>query len=237
MPKGTCGIVKKRALVLCAYLRCDRAHGHFRDFLQPMSALHVAAFIDRTKFEVRLHYEMYHGPFVDVHDFDAPKHGAWRERQFVSVTNWRNRPGAVFQEIRRQTLLGELMAVGSRKGRGVALLLHARVCLDQAELETARLCTGGVPANAGNRRFRLNNAPPASKTRAGTSSRFDTATVTCVIGLPSLSGASLTALTPPSIPGSLSGPAWMRKYSYGKSNFSNRQPRTLSKNALAWPTS
>lgn len=56
-------MAKQRVLVLCAYLRCDRAQGLFRELLQPMSALHVAAFVGHDKYEVRLHHEMYHGPF------------------------------------------------------------------------------------------------------------------------------------------------------------------------------
>ena len=59
-------MAKKRVLVLCAYLRCDRAQGLFREFLQPMSALHVAAFVGHDKYDVRLHYEMYHGPFCSA---------------------------------------------------------------------------------------------------------------------------------------------------------------------------
>jgi len=41
-------------------------------------------------------------PIVDVHDFDARKHGARRERQLVSVTNWRNRPIAAVSAFRKQ---------------------------------------------------------------------------------------------------------------------------------------
>jgi hypothetical protein len=36
-------------------------------------------------------------PIVDGHDFDARKYAAWRERQLVSATNWRNRPQAARQ--------------------------------------------------------------------------------------------------------------------------------------------
>jgi len=54
---------RRKVLIVCAHLRCDRAEGVFREFLQPMSPLHVAAFIDRAKYDVRLHYETYHGPF------------------------------------------------------------------------------------------------------------------------------------------------------------------------------
>jgi hypothetical protein len=31
---------------------------------------------------------------VDVRDFDARQRAAWRERQLLRVTNWRNRPKA-----------------------------------------------------------------------------------------------------------------------------------------------
>jgi hypothetical protein len=59
-------MAKKRVLVLCAYLRRDRAQGAFREFLQPMSASHVAAVVGYDKHEVRPHYEMYRGPFCSV---------------------------------------------------------------------------------------------------------------------------------------------------------------------------
>jgi radical SAM superfamily enzyme YgiQ (UPF0313 family) len=62
-PGKVAGIARKRVLIVCAYLRCDRAEGVFREFLQPMSPLHVAAFIDRGRYDIRLHYEMYHGRF------------------------------------------------------------------------------------------------------------------------------------------------------------------------------
>jgi hypothetical protein len=47
-------MAEKNVLVLCAYRRCDRVDGVFREFLQGMSALHVAAFIDRGWYGVRL---------------------------------------------------------------------------------------------------------------------------------------------------------------------------------------
>ena len=62
-PQPAARVTKGKVLIVCAHLRCDRAEGVFREFLQPMSALHVAAFIDRSKYDVRLHYEMYHGLF------------------------------------------------------------------------------------------------------------------------------------------------------------------------------
>jgi hypothetical protein len=39
-------------------------------------------------------------PIVDVHDFDVRNHAANRERQLVSVTNWRNRPVADLRQPR-----------------------------------------------------------------------------------------------------------------------------------------
>ncbi len=93
-------MARKKVLVLCAYMRCDRAEGAFREFLQPMSTLHVAAFIDRGKYDIRLHHEMYQGEFrladagqYDVvfltglqKDFDRMRQLSYHFRQAGAVT-------------------------------------------------------------------------------------------------------------------------------------------------------
>jgi radical SAM superfamily enzyme YgiQ (UPF0313 family) len=50
-------------LVLCAHLHEDRAAKQDRDWLQPMSGLHIASLIDRRKYAVKLYHEMWHGPY------------------------------------------------------------------------------------------------------------------------------------------------------------------------------
>jgi hypothetical protein len=56
-------IARKRALIVCTHLRRDRSKRRTRDLLQPLAGLHVASMIDRSRYEVVLHHEDWHGPF------------------------------------------------------------------------------------------------------------------------------------------------------------------------------
>jgi len=58
---------------------------------------------------------------------------------------------------------GRQRRCGSTRARGSASLVpRTRVGLDETELQTARLCAGGVPANAGDGHTRLDDASPSS---------------------------------------------------------------------------
>jgi hypothetical protein len=52
-----------RAIVVCTHLRPGRTKRRSGHFMQPMSGLHIASFIDPKRFDVTLHHEDWHGPF------------------------------------------------------------------------------------------------------------------------------------------------------------------------------
>ncbi len=54
---------RRRILILCAHLHEDRARKRDRDYLQPMVGMHVAPLIDRSRYDVSLYLDMWHGPF------------------------------------------------------------------------------------------------------------------------------------------------------------------------------
>ncbi len=51
-----------RVLIVCAHVRRDRSKRRSRDFLQPISGLHIAAQIPRG-YDIRLHHEDWLGPY------------------------------------------------------------------------------------------------------------------------------------------------------------------------------
>lgn len=54
---------RRRALVVCAHLRPSRDKRRSTYYMQPITGLHIGSLIDRTRFDVRLHHEDWHGPF------------------------------------------------------------------------------------------------------------------------------------------------------------------------------
>lgn len=52
-----------RALVVCTHLRPGRNKRRSTYLMQPMSGLQIASLIDRSRFDVSLHHEDWHGPF------------------------------------------------------------------------------------------------------------------------------------------------------------------------------
>lgn len=54
---------RPRVLVLCAHLRPGRVKRRSRYVMQPIAGLHVASQIDRTRYDVTLYHEDWHGPF------------------------------------------------------------------------------------------------------------------------------------------------------------------------------
>lgn len=54
---------RRRALVVCAHLRRDRSKRASRDFLQPITGLHIGSLIDPERFDVELYHEDWHGPY------------------------------------------------------------------------------------------------------------------------------------------------------------------------------
>lgn len=61
---------KRQALVVCAHLRPGRTKGCSRNYMQPLSGLHIASLIDRRNFDVQLYHEDWHGPY-DTSNRDA----------------------------------------------------------------------------------------------------------------------------------------------------------------------
>jgi pyruvate-formate lyase-activating enzyme len=53
----------KKILILVAHLHEDRTRKQDRDHLQAMVGLHIASLLDRGKYHVRLHNEMWHGSY------------------------------------------------------------------------------------------------------------------------------------------------------------------------------
>lgn len=54
---------KKKIIIICSHLSWDRLYRRDTDFMQPMVGLHIASLINREKYHVKLHHEMYHGPY------------------------------------------------------------------------------------------------------------------------------------------------------------------------------
>lgn len=54
---------RRTALVVCTHLRPGRTKMRSRHFMQPLSGLHIASLIDRSRCEVALYHEDWHGPY------------------------------------------------------------------------------------------------------------------------------------------------------------------------------
>src|SRR5215475_4884380 len=54
---------QQNILILVAHLHEDRSRKQDRDILQSMAGLHIASLLDRSKYQVRLYHEMWHGPY------------------------------------------------------------------------------------------------------------------------------------------------------------------------------
>ena len=54
---------KRRILVICTHLRPGRIKRRSHYVMQPIAGLHVASLIDRSRYDVTLYHEDWHGPF------------------------------------------------------------------------------------------------------------------------------------------------------------------------------
>jgi hypothetical protein len=55
--------MRQKILIVVAHLHEDREQKTDRDPLQPMIGVHVASLLDRERYQVKLHNEMWHGAY------------------------------------------------------------------------------------------------------------------------------------------------------------------------------